>query len=118
MEQPRSASTAQVPRAATRPTDPCRRPNGARLPHMPTDALGSAYFAEALEDRKDITDQYEVLGDLPRLVGVSTNEEDRIVDEIRKLIENDGGGSRPLAAYPQVKKRKRPSYIKKTVSQP
>ena len=59
---------------------------------MENDAPSGAFFADALEDRKDITDQYEVLGDLPDLVGVSTGEEDRIVEEICNLIEEEGGG--------------------------
>ena len=60
---------------------------------MATDEAIGAYFAEALEDRKEITDQYEVLGDLPQLVGVSTHEEDSIVAKIRQLIQEDGGGT-------------------------
>ena len=54
--------------------------------------LTNRYFADALAGRVDITDSYEVLGDLPALVGVSAGEEDGIVDRIRSLIEGEGSG--------------------------
>ncbi|MCY3784358.1 MAG: hypothetical protein OXG79_11300 [Chloroflexi bacterium] len=59
---------------------------------MTTEHLGGRYFADALDGRVDITDSYEVLGDLPNLVGVSSGEEDEIVDQIRRLIQDEGGG--------------------------
>jgi len=59
---------------------------------MTTEPSTGGYFADALDGREDITDSYEVLGDLPDLVGVSSGEEDGIVDQIRGLIEGEGGG--------------------------
>ena len=59
---------------------------------MTSEPLTGRYFADALDGRVDITDSYEVLGDLPSLVDVSSSEEDAIVTRIRELIERDGGG--------------------------
>ena len=59
---------------------------------MTTEPSTDRYFADALDGRQDITDSYEVLGDLPSLVGVSSGEEDGIVNQIRSLIEGEGGG--------------------------
>lgn len=53
---------------------------------MPEDAA-TRYFAEALDGSLDISDQYEVLGDIPDLIGVSSSTEETIVANIRKLIE-------------------------------
>ena len=51
------------------------------------------YFAHALDGRQDITDSYEVLGDLPERVGVSTQNEDYFIANIRHIIDNDAGGT-------------------------
>ena len=51
------------------------------------------YFADALNGRQDITDSYEVLGDLPARVGVSTQNEDAFIANIRHIIDNDAGGT-------------------------
>ena len=50
------------------------------------------YFAHALEGRRDITDSYEVLGDIPELVGISSEKEDDFVAIIRNLIETQTDG--------------------------
>lgn len=50
------------------------------------------YFADALEGRQDITDTYEILGDIPSLVGISSQNEDQFVASIRRLIEGESGG--------------------------
>ena len=59
---------------------------------MTTNQQSGQYFSHALEGRKDITDSYEILGDVPSLVGVSTQNEDELVASIRRLInaETDG----------------------------
>ena len=59
---------------------------------MTSEPPTSRYFADALDGRMDITESYEVLGDLASLVGVSSGEEDEIVNRIRSLVEGDGGG--------------------------
>ena len=59
---------------------------------MTNEPSSGRYFADALDGRVDITDNYEVLGDLPSLVDVSSGEEDEIVDRIRRLITTEGGG--------------------------
>lgn len=50
------------------------------------------YFAAALQGRRDITDSYEVLGDIPELVGISSQNEDAIVDIIRNMINGQTDG--------------------------
>ena len=65
---------------------------------MTNEPLSGRYFADALDGRVDITDSYEVLGDLPSLVGVSSREEDGIVDRIRSLITAEGGGISKIAS--------------------
>ena len=51
------------------------------------------YFADALDGRQDITDSYEILGDIPALVGISAHVEDEFVAGVRRLIETEGGGA-------------------------
>ena len=53
---------------------------------MPEDAA-NRYFAEALDGSLDISGQYEVLGDIPDLIGMSSNTEEAIVTSVRNLIE-------------------------------
>ena len=62
----------------------------------------SRYFADALAGRRDITDTYEVLGDIPGLVGISSENEDRFVADVRRLIETqaDSMGDIGLRAAP------------------
>ena len=50
------------------------------------------YFADALDGRLDITDSYLVLGDIPELVGISSQNEDQLVVAIRRMIEAEPGG--------------------------
>ena len=50
------------------------------------------YFADALDGRRDITDTYEILGDLPDLVGISSTNEDQFVANVRRLIEDQNSG--------------------------
>ncbi len=50
------------------------------------------YFADALAGRLDITDSYLVLGDIPELVGVSSQNEDQLVAAIRSMIDAEPGG--------------------------
>ena len=59
---------------------------------MTNEPPAGRYFADALDGRVDITDSYEVLGDLPGLVGASSEAEDEIVERIRRLLETEGGG--------------------------
>ena len=56
------------------------------------------YFTHALNGRQDITDSYEVLGDLPARVGVSTQNEDQFIANIRHIIDHDTGGTLNIAA--------------------
>ena len=56
------------------------------------------YFADALAGREDITNSYEVLGDLPDRVGISTQNEDAFIAIIRNIIENDAGGTSDIAS--------------------
>ena len=50
------------------------------------------YFADALDGRLDITNSYLVLGDIPELVGISSQNEDQLVSAIRRMIESEPGG--------------------------
>ncbi len=50
------------------------------------------YFADALDGRQDITDSYHVLGDIPALVGISSQNEDQLIASIRRLIEAETDG--------------------------
>ena len=75
---------------------------------MTTSSGQYPYFAHALSGRQDITDSYEVLGDLPDRVGVSTQNEDAFIANIRSIIDNDAGGTSDIAriaarAIPQAK---------------
>ena len=64
---------------------------------MTTPAEQYPYFAHALSGRQDITDSYEVFGDLPGRVGVSTQNEDAFIANIRYIIDNDAGGTSDIA---------------------
>lgn len=55
------------------------------------------YFLHALEGRQDITNSYEVLGDLTARIGVSTQNEDTFIANIRHIIDNDAGGTSRIA---------------------
>ena len=59
---------------------------------MASQNLTGRYFADALNGRRDITDSYLALGDIPQLVGISSQNEDRLVAAIRRLIESDTNG--------------------------
>ena len=50
------------------------------------------YFSDARRNRLDITDSYLALGDIPDLVGVSVENEDQIIQGIRRLLIEKGGG--------------------------
>ena len=65
---------------------------------MTTPSQQPAYFAEALRGRENITDSYEVLGDLPARVGVSTQNEDVFIANIRHIIDNDTDGTSDIVA--------------------
>ena len=56
----------------------------------------SRYFADALEGRHDITDSYEVLGDIPETIGISSQREDEFVAQIRSIIERLPNGIRAI----------------------
>ena len=56
------------------------------------------YFAHALEGRQDITASYEFLGDLPARVGVSTQNEDIFIAQVRRIIENHTDGTVGIAS--------------------
>ena len=60
---------------------------------MTTSSQSGRYFADALAGRQDITDTYVVLGDLPQLMGISSQNEDQFVASIRRLIETQAGGT-------------------------
>ncbi len=60
---------------------------------MTTPSETGRYFADALAGRQDITESYVVLGDLPGLVGISSQNEDQFVASIRRLIETQAGGT-------------------------
>ena len=51
------------------------------------------YFADALAGRQDITDSYHILGDIPALVGLSTESEDAFVAILRQIIDDDTDGT-------------------------
>ena len=50
------------------------------------------YFSDARQRRLDITDSYLALGDVPDLVGISVENEERIIKAVRRLLVRDGGG--------------------------
>ena len=56
------------------------------------------YFDHALSGRQDITDSYEILGDLPARVGVSAENEDDFIAAIRYIIDNDTGGTSDITS--------------------
>ena len=60
---------------------------------MTTSNQTGRYFADALAGRQDITDSYLILGDLPDLVGISSQNEDQLVASIRRLIQTQAGGT-------------------------
>lgn len=64
---------------------------------MTTSSETGRYFADALAGRQDITDSYVVLGDIPDLVGISSQNEDQFVASVRRLIENEGGGTASIS---------------------
>ena len=68
---------------------------------MTSDRLPDQYFADALDGREDITDRYEVLGDIPQLVDLSQANEDGIVREIRRLIEGRPPGVQRISSLAQ-----------------
>ena len=55
---------------------------------MATETSSSQYFADALRGRLDITERYEVLGDIPNLVGLSQDSDDDIVGQIRAFLQS------------------------------
>ncbi len=55
------------------------------------------YFADALEGRQDISDTYHVLGDIPALVGVSSEKEDEFVAAVRRIIETETAGTSDMS---------------------
>ncbi len=60
-----------------------------------TDPTGR-YFAHALAGRRDITDTYQKLGDIPELVGISTQAEDQLAASIRELIKTETEGIKTI----------------------
>ena len=60
---------------------------------MTTSNQTGRYFADALAGKQDITDSYLNFGDIPDLVGVSSQNEDQFVANVRRLIENEAGGT-------------------------
>ncbi|MCY4436436.1 MAG: hypothetical protein OXE05_03785 [Chloroflexi bacterium] len=50
------------------------------------------FFRDAHSKRLDITNSYLALGDVPDLVGVSVQNEEKIIQAVRRLLEQDGGG--------------------------
>ena len=65
---------------------------------MTTPDSTGRYFADALAGRQDITDSYVVLGDLPALVGISSQNEDQFVASIRRLIATQAGGTASISS--------------------
>lgn len=65
---------------------------------MTTNQQSGQYFSHALEGRKDITDSYVVLGDVPSLVGLSSQNEDELVASIRHLINTETDGINTIDA--------------------
>ena len=55
---------------------------------MVTENPASQYFADALRGSVDITDRYEVLGDIPNLLGLSQASDDDIIGQIRDFLES------------------------------
>ena len=60
---------------------------------MATSDQNYKYFADALAGRVDITDSYHVLGDIPGLMGLSSQSEMEFVAHIRHLIDNETNGT-------------------------
>ncbi len=56
------------------------------------------YFADALKGRVDITNSYHVLGDIPRLMGLSSQNEVDFVAHIRHLIDKETNGTNAIDA--------------------
>ena len=63
---------------------------------MTSEDNAGRYFVHALEGRRDITDSYEVLGDIPEIIGLSSQREDEFVVQIRSIIENQPNGIRAI----------------------
>ena len=53
----------------------------------------TGYFADALNGRVDITNSYQVLGDIPGLVDISSQKEDELVAQIRRRIDSEANGT-------------------------
>ena len=51
-----------------------------------------SYFSHAYHNRRDITDSYLALGDIPDLVGISVENEEGIIQAVRRLLVESGGG--------------------------
>ena len=51
-----------------------------------------SYFSDAYHNRRDITDSYLALGDIPDLVGISVENEEGIIQAVRRLLVESGGG--------------------------
>ena len=51
-----------------------------------------SYFSDAYRNRRDITDSYLALGDIPDLVGISVENEEGIIQAVRRLLVESGGG--------------------------
>lgn len=75
---------------------------------MTTSDSTGRYFADALDGRLDITDSYVVLGDIPDLVGISSQNEDQFVASVRRLIDTEADGTDNIAtvAAPSVSEAK------------
>ena len=50
------------------------------------------YFSDTHRNRRDITDSYLALGDIPDLVGISVKNEEGIIQAVRRLLVESGGG--------------------------
>ena len=59
------------------------------MTNMPS---SDSYFRDAYQNRLEITDSYLALGDIPDLAGVSVENEKGIIQDVRRLLEQDGGG--------------------------
>ena len=64
------------------------------------------YFRDAYQNRLDITDSYLALGDIPDLVGVSVENEKGIIQAVRRLLEQDGGGISKISNLAQPLRQK------------
>ena len=60
---------------------------------MTNSSQSGGYFADALNGRVDITNSYQILGDIPGLVSLSSRNEDDLVAHIRRLIDSETDGT-------------------------